>query len=300
MNYHDIDWAECFRAQAESADKAPAGSEESRQMWDAKAPSFARKPQRSDYINQLIGLLALKPGETVFDMGCGSGTLAVPLAQRGHTVCAVDFSRGMLDELREAAKAAGVTVREGDSSEANANPLSLAASGAGSIAAFQRSWQQSWDDLPRASVAVASRSLVTADLADAVRKLEAHATSRVVITVGAGDLPYRDHHILAAMGRTGEAAMDPLQLVTIVNYLFEIGRLPRVDYITFPGVWHRATREELEEAIRRSHEPQNDAEERALSAYLEQHVILNEDQRRFELDYPRTDRWAYVEWSVTS
>lgn len=320
MNYHDIDWAASFRAQAEGTDKVPVGSEESRQMWDEKAASFARKPKRSGYIHQLIGLLALAPGETVLDVGCGSGTLAIPLAQAGHDVFALDFSRGMLDELHAAAQAAGVDARDatggGADFPARCAPANTPAAspgvadkhggapeprksdaGAGHITVCQRSWQESWDDLPRASVAMSSRSLLTTDIADAVRKLEAHATARVAITVGAGDLPYRDHRVLAAMGRHEEAAMDPLQLVTILNYLFEMGRLPRLNYIETPGVWHRATQGELEEAIRRGHEPRSVDEERALSAYLKQHVVYNEELRRFELDYPRVDRWAYVEWS---
>ena len=40
----------------------------------------------------------------VFDMGCGTGALAVPLGLAGHKVVAADFSRGMLDRMSGSAK----------------------------------------------------------------------------------------------------------------------------------------------------------------------------------------------------
>ena len=43
----------------------------------------------------------MQPGETVFDMGCGTGTLAAEMATSGHKVIAADFSSGMLAKLRE-------------------------------------------------------------------------------------------------------------------------------------------------------------------------------------------------------
>jgi SAM-dependent methyltransferase len=54
----------------------------------------------------------------VVDLGCGSGTCSVYLAERGFDVVGVDFTRIALDKARRAAAAAGVTERcrfvEGD------------------------------------------------------------------------------------------------------------------------------------------------------------------------------------------
>jgi ubiquinone/menaquinone biosynthesis C-methylase UbiE len=47
------------------------------------------------------------PGR-VIDLGCGTGRIAIPLAQRGHAVTAVDLSAGMLRVAGEKALAAGV------------------------------------------------------------------------------------------------------------------------------------------------------------------------------------------------
>ena len=294
-------WARTFNVTNVHYDKEAAGSEESRRVWDEKAPSFARKPTRSDYINQFITLLNSDPGETIFDMGCGSGTIAIPLAKAGHAVCAVDFSAGMLHELRRAAENEGVPVVDGATFSEHgvdtAQPVrDLIEHGA--IVTFQRSWQESWDDLPQADLCLSSRSLVTADILDALDKMETHAAHRVVITTGAGDLPFKDSRIYEAMGREKPDVMPPDQLVSLVNLAFARGRYPRIEYISMEGTWHRKTREELIEAIFKSHTPQNSEEEKALNAFLAEHLVYNEAKDSYELDYARPDRWAYIEWGL--
>lgn len=58
----------------------------------------------------LLDLLALPPGASILDMGCGVGRHAVPLAQRGYAVTGVDLSPDMLAQARQRAEAAGVTL----------------------------------------------------------------------------------------------------------------------------------------------------------------------------------------------
>ncbi|NGM17704.1 methyltransferase domain-containing protein [Eggerthellaceae bacterium zg-893] len=301
MDHSAAYWADVFDEVSSNKDREEAGSDAARAWWDKKAPSFAHKPVRSDYLNQLLALLDLQPGETLFDAGCGSGVTALPLAKAGHSVCAVDFSRVMLDELAAAGKRQGVAVVDGDALLENGpltgkNVADLAEPG--TVFAFQRSWQQRWDDLPKADVALSSRSLITNDVLDAIGKLEAHATDRVALTIGAGDLPYRDPRIFEAMGRAHDEAMQPIQLVALMNLLFTRGFFPRLEYTEMEGTWHRDTREELVEAVTKAHRPHDEAEAAALEAFLNEHLLFNEAQNRFELDYVRADRWAYVEWTL--
>ena len=273
----DIDWEAIYKDSRRSFDGTAPGSGEARSNWDAKAASFAHKPKRSDYIYQLMEWLDLAAEQTVFDMGCGSGTLAIPLAKAGHDVVAVDFSRGMLDELQRAAEAAGVADR---------------------IQAFQRSWQEDWNGLPACDVAVSSRSFVTDDLAEGIAKLEGQARERVVLTCGAGNLPYKDERILKALGRDEDAKMLPRELTTIVGYLLMSGRLPRLGYIEYPGSWMRRTQEELRETIRSTYKPYTEDEERIMCAYIDEHVVYDEERQHWALDYMRLDRWAVIDWRV--
>lgn len=51
-----------------------------------------------------------KPGARIVDFGVGVGRLAIPLAQMGYDVLAVDASQAMLDELGRRATKVGVKV----------------------------------------------------------------------------------------------------------------------------------------------------------------------------------------------
>ncbi|MCL2807643.1 MAG: methyltransferase domain-containing protein [Coriobacteriia bacterium] len=93
----DIDWQSLWIkrfAHRECPDDA--------HYWDGRAEEFSKRYQRGEnsaYSEQFIEYLGLKPSETVFDMGCGNGALAVPLAMAGHPVIACDFSLKMLEAL---------------------------------------------------------------------------------------------------------------------------------------------------------------------------------------------------------
>ena len=50
----------------------------------------------------------LADGKTVCDCGCGTGSLAIPMAEQGATVYASDISQGMVDSSKERATASGV------------------------------------------------------------------------------------------------------------------------------------------------------------------------------------------------
>ena len=66
--------------------------------WDKRARHF-RPLETAPYARDFMKLLALEPGESVLDMGCGAGSIAIPLAQAGHPVIAADFSPAMLGTL---------------------------------------------------------------------------------------------------------------------------------------------------------------------------------------------------------
>lgn len=75
---------------------------DSREYWNKRAATFTRTATRA-YEHWLMKLLALDPSDTVLDMGCATGTLAVPLAKRGHHVHACDFAEAMLAILSKRA-----------------------------------------------------------------------------------------------------------------------------------------------------------------------------------------------------
>lgn len=91
-------------------------------LWDSEAPTFddaadhgLRDPAvRQAWRSLLSGLLPHPPAR-VADLGCGTGTLALLLAEEGHRVDGVDFSPEMVS--RAVAKTSAepdVTILEGD------------------------------------------------------------------------------------------------------------------------------------------------------------------------------------------
>jgi ubiquinone/menaquinone biosynthesis C-methylase UbiE len=65
---------------------------------------------------EFVNRLALKPGERVLDVACGTGNLAIPAARNGAKVTGVDIAPNLLEQGRERAKAEGLAIQfdEGD------------------------------------------------------------------------------------------------------------------------------------------------------------------------------------------
>lgn len=70
--------------------------------WDSGLPSVE--------LQRLLGSYGIGPG-LALELGCGTGTNAVWLAQRGFTVTALDLSPTALERARDKARQAGVEVR---------------------------------------------------------------------------------------------------------------------------------------------------------------------------------------------
>ena len=107
-------------------------------LWDAEAPGFDSAPDhglldpevRAAWRDLLLGVLPSSPADVV-DLGCGTGTLAVLLAEHGFAVDAIDFSPAMvrLASAKVAAASAPVrrlvTVRTGDAADPGLAPASV-------------------------------------------------------------------------------------------------------------------------------------------------------------------------------
>jgi len=61
-------------------------------------------------VEEILGLLPLRRGSSVEDLGCGRGRHAIPLARRGYRVTGIDLSEKMLSMARERSGREGVVV----------------------------------------------------------------------------------------------------------------------------------------------------------------------------------------------
>jgi ubiquinone/menaquinone biosynthesis C-methylase UbiE len=60
-----------------------------------------------------IGVVDLRPGMDCVDLGCGTGRLALKLAEAGANVIGVDVSSAMIGRMEDQAKAEGITTVRG-------------------------------------------------------------------------------------------------------------------------------------------------------------------------------------------
>jgi SAM-dependent methyltransferase len=74
-----------------------ADREQLRQTFDAVAERYAaiRPGYLPATVDDLVELAGLAPGDRVLEIGCGTGQLTVPLAERGLVVTAVELGAGL-------------------------------------------------------------------------------------------------------------------------------------------------------------------------------------------------------------
>ena len=251
--------------------------------WDERAKTFPVKHgDQTGYVKRFLELADVAAGETVLDMGCGTGSLASPLAAAGCHVIACDFSQGMLDKMIEDQAQLGIT----------------------GVDSRLMSWSDDWTAHGIADktvdVALASRSIATGDLRDALMKLDRAARRKVCITLPCGPSPRTDGRLLAAAGFEQQVGHDFLYAF---NILTSSGINPEVSYI-------QSVREELfdsfEDAcssyaniVRGAVEgiaPQSDIDAipRRLCTWLETHLV--HDEKGYHLAENREVIWAFLAW----
>lgn len=258
-------------------------------FWDARARHF-RPRETHPYAQAFLELTGIRAGETVLDMGCGAGSLAIPLAHAGHRVIAVDFSPRMLAVLDETARECGLFDR--------IDPVQLA---------WDDDWRLAGIEPKSVDVALASRSIATADLKAALGKLTAVARRRCAITLIAGASPRYDEHIMDAIGASVTRSGD---YVYAFNILIGMGLTPEVRYIASP---RRDTFDSLEDGVAdfsRMLEDGNEDRIDELRAYIAQHMVENphvgepgskgRPQGAYMLDHIRMVRWAHLSWDARS
>lgn len=267
----DVDWGAAW--QEEQVGRRHADGSE---YWNMRAPSYEKTAGTSPYARTFLDLARAREGETIFDMGCGSGTLALPLARAGHEVYAADFSEAMLDLMMRRAREEGTAEL--------IHPTLLA-------------WDDDWNvvDIPACDLAFASRSLATSDMQEALLKLDSKARRRVCATLTTGLSPRVDSTLLEAIGRKAPRYPD---CVFAFNILWGLGIKPKVEYI----VSERTDAfETFDAAIEKGCDvlqATSDERERLIE-YSKRH--LHEAERPdgktwWEYDHNRVTSWAFLAW----
>lgn len=269
----EVDWRQAWI----DAQKARRRADDSA-YWDKRAPSFAKTCGTSPYARTFIERAQLEGGETVFDMGCGSGTLAVPLALAGHEVYAADFSPAMIELMMRRARVEGV--------EELIHPIEM-------------SWDEEWKAAPVCDVAFASRSIATQDMAAALLKLDAHARRRVCITLATDTSPRADEVLLQAVGRTKDYASD---YVYGMNILWQLGFQPDLSYIRSKRASDFTSFEEAIDTTCEIIEATPEERDRLIE-YSRAHLhegVNEQGEAVWSYDHVRVTSWAFISWENSS
>lgn len=177
--------------------------------WDEKAEAMSKKVIDSPYTAEFISKMNLDGCESVLDVGCGPGTIALALAPKMKRVCGVDFSKGMLECFHKNAEVRGIK----------------------HASSVYRSWEENWDDIESCDVVVASRSIEVKDLKDALKKLNSKAKKGVYITYKAGG-SFVDEEVLEYIGKQIVTRPDYMYVLLILR---EMGIYAKLDFIDTPG-----------------------------------------------------------------
>lgn len=77
--------------------------------WDKAAEGFFRRTKKDDYNSALFNALILDLGDSVLDVGCGEGSITIPLSKKVKKVIALDSSVKMLEYLEKRANGQNIT-----------------------------------------------------------------------------------------------------------------------------------------------------------------------------------------------
>jgi len=270
IQLQDLDWGLLWQ---EANDKKNQRRKEPGD-WDKKAGSFAKRTTHSVYTQRFLELLAPDPDWSVLDIGCGPGTLALPIAARTRWVTAIDFSENMLKILHKR----------------------TAEQGLNNISTHRLSWEDDWQrhGIKPHDVAIASRSLAVSDLKKALTRLNSYATKRVCITDRVKHGP-KDPDAFAAVGREMSGGPD---YVYTVNLLFQMGILPTIDYIRLEETQEYRSFAEALSSYSWMFSNLNQNEEKLLKKFVQSICTISKDgtvsvHRRY------VPTWAYISWNPT-
>lgn len=266
-SYRDIDWQQLWeQSRAQKSWKSKDAGQ-----WDKKAASFASRMKESAYVDRFLQHVALDKTMSVLDVGCGPGTLALPIAPQVAQVTAVDYSAKMLEQV----------------------DLQAEKDGLDNIRTVHCSWDDDWQQhgITTYDIVIASRSMNIENLAGGLQKLDSCAAGCVYIAERIDPSPF-DADAFTAIGRPFESGPD---YIYTVNMLYRLGIHPRIDLIELDRELRFESMEQAVDNYRWMFKELRQDEEVLLEKYIAQRVIKTEpDHIVIRRDPPQ--RWALLSW----
>ncbi|PIE56704.1 MAG: SAM-dependent methyltransferase [Desulfobulbus propionicus] len=267
IRYDNLDWNQLWKA----AKQRKSWKSKKVNDWNERADSFAKRTANSIYVQQVIDSLAPQADWTLLDVGCGPGTLGLPLAEKVAQVTGLDFSPRMLEIFEQRRSALHLN----------------------NIALQQLAWDDDWEaaGVGPHDVVLASRSMAVKDLRKSLEKLTRMALQRVVVTDKVRHGPF-DPDAFTAVGRKLENGPD---YIYTVNVLYQMGYLPEVQYIRLEETMTYESFDDAFTSYAWMFQEMNNEEQGRLLQYLR--TITTEENGRILLHRRTPPTWAYISWT---
>lgn len=243
----------------------------SQDFWDNWAKSLPAKTAGSNYVEEVLARMKLLNTDSVLDVGAGTGAMAIPIAERVHTLTALDQSPYMLEVIREKASKRGLK----------------------NIATISINWAevQIGRDIEAHDVVLVSRSLPSqGDIISSLRSIDKAAKRSCYITWKADSRDALEEEICDRLGIQYRPFPDHQLLY---NLLCSMGIRADVDIfrITGQSVYHSI--DDAFTQIIRSHSFQNEDEKQAIKNMLTEKLEYSKGL----YSQKKNNLWALIHWN---
>lgn len=236
--------------------------------WDMRAPSMNQHSTTvSRYSTAFLAQVQSNSSDTVLDVGCGSGTLALKIAPSVKQVFCLDHSQAMLDCLTENAQQQGIR----------------------NITTLHLSKEESWaDKVPLCDLVICSRAGVDGDLEQLFVKLSNHARRAVYFSHLVGG-----HFDCVAISALLQQTRAPFpDYIYAVNILYQLGFDPNLSFVTTHGRLQDCTSEaDFLQRMQYQYKQLSPGDQSKLQTFYRQNHKLF-DTERFGM------KWALLNWEV--
>lgn len=261
-----VDWEKLWQKELKNKPKV-------NKNWDDIANKFGKWIEDDDYPEKLLKYINVSSNDTILDLGCGEGTITIPLAEKCDNLLAVDKSQKMLNNIQKKAK-----IR-------NLNNISLLC---------EDIFNLNKDTIGSYDIIVASRSITnTYNIKEILSKLNEMANKSVYITFYG---PNNKKEAMKALRYVGEEFEDKTPHYSIVfNLLVSMGINPNAVNLECESVKSYDTLEEAVERFKWKIKDLSKEKEELLNEYLKKVFIKNRNGK-WENPNDKGD-WILIWWN---
>ncbi|MDR3062722.1 MAG: class I SAM-dependent methyltransferase [Methanobrevibacter sp.] len=260
----DIDWEFFWKKILKSEKSKPKD-------WNKEARSFAKRSKQDEYRENFLSKLDLNKEFTAVDLGCGEGSITIPLSKHLKNLTAIDSSENMLEILDERLKEKNIT---------NVNIINKTIE------------DVNVNEIGKHDIVLASRSMNgIIPIKQTIQNINEIAEKYVYMTIFGPNSWKFEKGFYRSLGKENQHYAPYYYLF---NILVSMGIYPNVETL---GIEKTRTYESVFDAMENGKwrlDSLSDDEKKKLRTYLKENLIENDEGRLFHPD-DRAD-WVLFWW----